>query len=70
MPYPLIPAFRATYAAYKPSCGVWLNRLEGIRGIPGHPVFYHAHPDAKGIMQLKFQLMLINKVNVVGRLLG
>lgn len=56
MPYPQTLVFRATYGAYHPSCRVWISRLEGVRGIAGHTVYYPAQPDAKGNYQVKIPI--------------
>jgi hypothetical protein len=48
LPHPMYMAFWATYGGYNPKCKVWVNFLEGIPGMPGHPDFYPVKPDAKG----------------------
>lgn len=48
MPYPMTVIYQATYAAYHPSCGVWISRIEGVKGMAGHTVYYPVHPNAQG----------------------
>lgn len=48
MRYPMTVKFKAVYAGYHPQCQVWVNKLEGVPGLPAHHKIYAAHPDAKG----------------------
>ena len=48
MPYPMTTIYKATYAAYNPTCGVWISRFEGVSGLPAKTVFYPARPDKQG----------------------
>jgi len=56
MPYPQTLMFRATYAAYNPKCSIWISYLEGVPGMPGHPVYYPVHPNTKGDYKVKIPI--------------
>ena len=48
--------FKATYAAYHPECSVDISKFEGVKGMPGHPVYYPVYPDAEGNYKVKIPI--------------
>ena len=56
MPYPQVPMYKATYAAYNPNCGVWISRLEGVSGMAAKNAYYPVYPDAKGNYEVRIPI--------------
>lgn len=48
MPYPMTIMYKATYAAYAPTCGEWISRLEGVQGLAAKNFYYPVKVNQQG----------------------
>jgi hypothetical protein len=53
---PIYLGFWAHYAAYSPKCKVWVNRTEGVKGMPAKTKFYPAIPNKQGSYVIKIPI--------------
>jgi hypothetical protein len=40
--------FWARYGAYNPKCSIWINRFEGVKGMPAKTFFFQPKPGVRG----------------------
>jgi hypothetical protein len=53
---PIYLGFWARYGAINPKCKVWINRLEGVKGMPAKTQFFKPSPNTKGDYAIKIPI--------------